>query len=57
MLQKAADHGSLSKVYGCEVRRRHYLERADGGGKQRFQEQILILLSIRIEKFKLNSQR
>ncbi|CAG9769836.1 unnamed protein product [Ceutorhynchus assimilis] len=32
MLQKAAEHGSLTKVYGCEVRRRHYLERADGGG-------------------------
>ncbi|KAJ8920057.1 hypothetical protein NQ315_011711 [Exocentrus adspersus] len=32
LLKKAAEHGSLSKVYGCEVRRRHYLERADGGG-------------------------
>ncbi|KAL1495088.1 hypothetical protein ABEB36_010561 [Hypothenemus hampei] len=32
MLRKAAEHGSLTKVYGCEVRRRHYLERADGGG-------------------------
>ncbi|XP_076266070.1 lysine ketoglutarate reductase/saccharopine dehydrogenase isoform X2 [Rhynchophorus ferrugineus] len=32
MLRKAAEHGSLNKVYGCEVRRRHYLERADGGG-------------------------
>ncbi|KAJ8945107.1 hypothetical protein NQ318_001572, partial [Aromia moschata] len=32
LLKKAAEHGSLNKVYGCEVRRRHYLERADGGG-------------------------
>ncbi|XP_050313695.1 alpha-aminoadipic semialdehyde synthase, mitochondrial isoform X2 [Anthonomus grandis grandis] len=32
MLQKAAEHGSLSKVYACEVRRRHYLERREGGG-------------------------
>ncbi|CAH1102551.1 unnamed protein product [Psylliodes chrysocephalus] len=31
-LKKAAEHGSLNKVYGCEVRRSHYLERADGGG-------------------------
>ncbi|XP_060529321.1 alpha-aminoadipic semialdehyde synthase, mitochondrial [Cylas formicarius] len=31
-LRKAAEHGSLNKVYGCEVRRRHHLERADGGG-------------------------
>ncbi|XP_057655384.1 alpha-aminoadipic semialdehyde synthase, mitochondrial isoform X1 [Diorhabda carinulata] len=31
-LRKAAEHGSLNKVYGCEVRRNHYLERADGGG-------------------------
>ncbi|CAG9819108.1 unnamed protein product [Phaedon cochleariae] len=31
-LRKAAEHGSLNKVYGCEVRRRHYLERAEGGG-------------------------
>lgn len=35
MLRKAAEHGSLNKVYGCEVRRRHYLERADGGGFDR----------------------
>ncbi|XP_063928453.1 alpha-aminoadipic semialdehyde synthase, mitochondrial isoform X2 [Zophobas morio] len=32
MLKKAAEHGSLNKVYACEVRRRHYLERAEGGG-------------------------
>ncbi|XP_050499676.1 alpha-aminoadipic semialdehyde synthase, mitochondrial [Diabrotica virgifera virgifera] len=31
-LKKAAEHGSLNKVYSCEVRRSHYLERADGGG-------------------------
>ncbi|KAG5898781.1 hypothetical protein JTB14_010991 [Gonioctena quinquepunctata] len=31
-LKKAAEHGSLDKIYGCEVRRSHYLERADGGG-------------------------
>ncbi|KAL3270243.1 hypothetical protein HHI36_009299 [Cryptolaemus montrouzieri] len=31
-LRKAAEHGSLNKVYGCVVRRRHYLERAEGGG-------------------------
>lgn len=32
LLRKAAEHGSTTKVYGCEVRRRHYLERANGGG-------------------------
>lgn len=32
MLQKAAEHGSLNKVYGCVVRRRDYLKRAEGGG-------------------------
>ncbi|KAK9873152.1 hypothetical protein WA026_021385 [Henosepilachna vigintioctopunctata] len=32
MLRKAAEHGSLNKVYGCVVRRRDYLERAEGGG-------------------------
>ncbi|BES97472.1 alpha-aminoadipic semialdehyde synthase [Nesidiocoris tenuis] len=32
MLQKVADHGVGSKVYGCEVRRRHHLERKEGGG-------------------------
>ncbi|XP_045474801.1 alpha-aminoadipic semialdehyde synthase, mitochondrial [Harmonia axyridis] len=32
MLRKAAEHGSLNKVYGCVVRRRDYLEREGGGG-------------------------
>ncbi|KAF5278354.1 hypothetical protein FQA39_LY05843 [Lamprigera yunnana] len=32
LLQKAVEHGNPSKVYGCEVRRRHYLERIEGGG-------------------------
>ncbi|KAF2879699.1 hypothetical protein ILUMI_26475 [Ignelater luminosus] len=32
LLRKAAEHGNPNKVYGCEVRRRHYLERAEGGG-------------------------
>ncbi|XP_014245986.1 alpha-aminoadipic semialdehyde synthase, mitochondrial isoform X2 [Cimex lectularius] len=32
MLQKVADHGVNTKVYACEVRRRHHLERKDGGG-------------------------
>lgn len=32
MLQKVADHGVVTKVYGCEVRRRHHLERKEGGG-------------------------
>ncbi|KAF5307902.1 hypothetical protein FQR65_LT06469 [Abscondita terminalis] len=32
LLQKAAEHGNPNKVYGCEVRRRHYLERVEGGG-------------------------
>ncbi|CAH1390157.1 unnamed protein product [Nezara viridula] len=32
MLQKVAEHGAPNKVYGCEVRRRHYLERKSGGG-------------------------
>lgn len=31
-LKKAAEHGSLNKVYGCEIRRSHYLERKEGGG-------------------------
>ncbi|CAH0555454.1 unnamed protein product [Brassicogethes aeneus] len=31
-LKKAAEHGSLNKVYACEVRRKDYLERAEGGG-------------------------
>ncbi|KRT79289.1 hypothetical protein AMK59_7999, partial [Oryctes borbonicus] len=31
LLRKAAEHGSLNKVYACEVRRHNYLERADGG--------------------------
>ncbi|KAB0795235.1 hypothetical protein PPYR_12074 [Photinus pyralis] len=31
LLQKAAEHGNPNKVYGCEVRRRHYLERIGGG--------------------------
>lgn len=32
MLQKVAEHGSNTKIYACEVRRRHYLERIKGGG-------------------------
>ncbi|PSN46751.1 Alpha-aminoadipic semialdehyde synthase [Blattella germanica] len=32
MLRKVAEHGSHTKIYGCEVRRRHHLERKDGGG-------------------------
>ncbi|PNF15025.1 Alpha-aminoadipic semialdehyde synthase, mitochondrial [Cryptotermes secundus] len=32
MLRKVAEHGSHTKIYGCEVRRRHYLERKEGGG-------------------------
>ncbi|XP_022910037.1 alpha-aminoadipic semialdehyde synthase, mitochondrial [Onthophagus taurus] len=31
LLKKAAEHGSLNKVYGCEVRRSSYLERIEGG--------------------------
>ncbi|XP_012281223.1 alpha-aminoadipic semialdehyde synthase, mitochondrial [Orussus abietinus] len=31
-LRKVAEHGDATKVYGCEVRRRHHLERKDGGG-------------------------
>ena len=31
LLKKAAEHGSLNKVYVCEVGRKHYIERADGG--------------------------
>ncbi|XP_017776130.1 PREDICTED: alpha-aminoadipic semialdehyde synthase, mitochondrial-like, partial [Nicrophorus vespilloides] len=31
-LKKAAEHGSLNKIYGCEIRRKHYLERKEGGG-------------------------
>lgn len=39
-LRKAAEHGSSKIIYGCEVRRRHYLERANGGGydKEEYQE-------------------
>lgn len=32
MLQKVAEHGVNTKVYGCEVRRRHHLERKEGKG-------------------------
>lgn len=32
MLQKVAEHGSNTKIYACEVRRRNYLERIKGGG-------------------------
>ncbi|PZC85138.1 hypothetical protein B5X24_HaOG202902 [Helicoverpa armigera] len=32
MLKKVAEHGSPNKIYGCEVRRRHHLERKNGGG-------------------------
>ncbi|XP_075230422.1 lysine ketoglutarate reductase/saccharopine dehydrogenase isoform X2 [Lycorma delicatula] len=32
MLQKVANHGVTTKIYGCEVRRRHHLERKEGGG-------------------------
>lgn len=32
MLRKAAEHGMLTKVYGSVVRRKDYLERANGGG-------------------------
>ncbi|KAJ0175669.1 hypothetical protein K1T71_008828 [Dendrolimus kikuchii] len=32
MLRKVAEHGSPNKIYGCEVRRRHHLERKNGGG-------------------------
>ncbi|RZF48102.1 hypothetical protein LSTR_LSTR002168 [Laodelphax striatellus] len=37
MLSKVANHGATSKVYGCEVRRRHHLERKEGGGYDRFE--------------------
>ncbi|XP_044742743.1 alpha-aminoadipic semialdehyde synthase, mitochondrial [Chrysoperla carnea] len=32
MLRKVAEHGNTNKIYGCEVRRRHHLERKNGGG-------------------------
>ncbi|KAK6638413.1 hypothetical protein RUM44_008842 [Polyplax serrata] len=32
MLKKVAEHGVMNKVYCCEVRRRHHLERKEGGG-------------------------
>ncbi|XP_034184998.1 lysine ketoglutarate reductase/saccharopine dehydrogenase [Osmia lignaria lignaria] len=32
MLRKVAEHGDPTKIYGCEVRRRHHLERKEGGG-------------------------
>ncbi|XP_063230692.1 alpha-aminoadipic semialdehyde synthase, mitochondrial [Bacillus rossius redtenbacheri] len=32
MLRKVAEHGVPTKIYGCEVRRRHHLERKEGGG-------------------------
>ncbi|XP_058796549.1 alpha-aminoadipic semialdehyde synthase, mitochondrial isoform X2 [Phymastichus coffea] len=31
-LRKVAEHGDTTKMYACEVRRRHHLERKDGGG-------------------------
>ncbi|XP_008202921.1 alpha-aminoadipic semialdehyde synthase, mitochondrial isoform X2 [Nasonia vitripennis] len=32
MLRKVAEHGDANKIYACEVRRRHHLERKEGGG-------------------------
>ncbi|XP_054016004.1 alpha-aminoadipic semialdehyde synthase, mitochondrial [Hylaeus anthracinus] len=32
MLKKVAEHGDTTKIYGCEVRRRHHLERKEEGG-------------------------
>ncbi|KAJ8667132.1 hypothetical protein QAD02_008794 [Eretmocerus hayati] len=32
MLRKVAEHGDTTKMYACEVRRRHHLERKQGGG-------------------------
>ncbi|EEB10070.1 aminoadipic semialdehyde synthase, putative [Pediculus humanus corporis] len=32
MLKKVAEHGVPNKLYCCEVRRRHHLERKEGGG-------------------------
>ncbi|XP_015187447.1 PREDICTED: alpha-aminoadipic semialdehyde synthase, mitochondrial [Polistes dominula] len=32
MLRKVAEHGDTTKIYACEVRRRHHLERKEGGG-------------------------
>nr|AIQ77660.1 putative lysine-ketoglutarate reductase/saccharopine dehydrogenase [Nilaparvata lugens] len=37
MLSKVANHGATTKVYGREVRRRHHLERKEGGGYDRFE--------------------
>ncbi|KAK0173191.1 hypothetical protein PV328_006427 [Microctonus aethiopoides] len=31
-LRKVAEHGDTNKIYSCEIRRRHHLERKDGGG-------------------------
>ncbi|XP_043271750.1 alpha-aminoadipic semialdehyde synthase, mitochondrial isoform X2 [Venturia canescens] len=31
-LRKVAEHGDTNKIYSCEVRRRHHLERKEGGG-------------------------
>ncbi|XP_015600808.2 alpha-aminoadipic semialdehyde synthase, mitochondrial [Cephus cinctus] len=31
-LRKVAEHGDTTKIYGCEIRRRHHLERKEGGG-------------------------
>ncbi|XP_023313473.1 alpha-aminoadipic semialdehyde synthase, mitochondrial, partial [Trichogramma pretiosum] len=32
MIRKVAEHGDTTKIYACEVRRRHHLERKEGGG-------------------------
>ncbi|XP_014213003.1 alpha-aminoadipic semialdehyde synthase, mitochondrial [Copidosoma floridanum] len=32
MMRKVAEHGDTTKIYACEVRRRHHLERKEGGG-------------------------
>ncbi|KAH0553318.1 alpha-aminoadipic semialdehyde synthase, mitochondrial [Cotesia glomerata] len=31
-LRKVAEHGDTNKIYGCEIRRRHHLERKEDGG-------------------------
>ncbi|XP_021922979.1 alpha-aminoadipic semialdehyde synthase, mitochondrial isoform X2 [Zootermopsis nevadensis] len=56
MLRKVAEHGSHTKIYGCEVRRRHHLERKEGGGfdpeeYERFPSQYISTFSKKVAPY------
>ncbi|XP_046412347.1 alpha-aminoadipic semialdehyde synthase, mitochondrial isoform X1 [Neodiprion pinetum] len=56
MLRKVAEHGDINKIYACEVRRRHHLERKEGGGfdpqeYDKFPEQYISTFSKKIAPY------